>query len=317
MDFFIVNVLESFLGDNRKLNEETGQIQFDCPACSHEKGMVEGDGKGNLEINYHRNVFKCWVCGDTNNMKGSIMKLLKKYATPKNIRDYLLVKPDADSFVGVYRERPILKLPIGYKRLTDCTKEDFKSDIALSYLKKRGITDEIIDEFDIGYTYKGDFFNRIIIPSYDSDGVLNYFIARWFDKQKTNLKYLNPDAEKQENIFNEGLLNLDATIYIVEGVMEHIIIPNSIPLLGKVLSVNLLSFLHDKSNGLIVICLDGDAYLDAKLLYWKLNFGNLRHRIRIIETPKEYDPSLIYEKEGSKGIINLLRTSKKLNEGDY
>lgn len=317
MDFFIVNVLESFLGDNRKLNEETGQIQFDCPACSHEKGMVEGDGKGNLEVNYHRNVFKCWVCGDTNNMKGSIMKLLKKYATPKNIRDYLLVKPDADSFVGVYRERPILKLPIGYKRLTDCTKEDFKSDIALSYLKKRGITDEIIDEFDIGYTYKGDFFNRIIIPSYDSDGVLNYFIARWFDKQKTNLKYLNPDAEKQENIFNEGVLNLDATIYIVEGVFDHVATPNSIPLLGKVLSVNLLSLLHDKSNGLIVILLDDDAWLDALKIYKQLNFGRIRDKIRIIKSPKNYDPSKIFETFGSKGIVNLLKSAYKLKEGEY
>ena len=56
MSILLVSILESFLGDVRKHNEDTGQIAFDCPACSAEKGLVDGDGKGNLEINYNRNI---------------------------------------------------------------------------------------------------------------------------------------------------------------------------------------------------------------------------------------------------------------------
>jgi hypothetical protein len=50
-------------------------------------------------------------------------------------------------------------------------------------------------------------------------------------KEYNKLKYINPKAEKQEIIFNIGKLNLDATIYLVEGVTDHIVTPNSIPLL--------------------------------------------------------------------------------------
>jgi DNA primase len=249
-------------------------------------------------------------------MHGPVMKLLKKYATPKNIRDYLLVKPDADFILDRERERVLLTLPEGYKRLSDCTDKDYKANLALKYLKSRGITDDIIDEFDIGYTYRGKFFNRVIIPSYDSEGELTYFIARWFDKEYTKLKYLNPDAEKQEIIFNEGKLNLDGTIYIVEGVTDHIVVPNSIPLLGKILSNNLLDLLHDKSAGFIVIVLDDDAWEDAKSLYRQLNFGNLRGRIKLVRPPEGYDPSKIFENFGNVGIVKLLKTAFKPEDKD-
>jgi len=312
MSLLLADILENFLGEIRKHNEDTGQIAFDCPACSAEKGMSEGDGKGNLEINYNRGMFKCWSCQDTNNMHGPVIKLLKKYGSAKNLRDYLLVKPDADSIIIKEHINLEVKLPEGYKKLCECTDRDYKSVQARNYLYERGITDEIIRDYDIGYTYRGQFFNRIIIPSYDGNGKLNYFIARWFSKEYTKLKYINPTAEKQEIVFNEGRINWDATIYLVEGVFESLVIPNSIPLLGKYVSDKLLELLYDKASCDIIILLDGDAYLDATNLFFKLNFGDLRNRIKIIETPEDYDPSLIFQKLGSKGVVKLLRMAKKL-----
>lgn len=307
MSMLLVDVLEDFLGESRKHNEDSGQIAFDCPVCSADKGMPQGDGKGNLEINYNRSMFKCWSCCDTNHMYGPVIKLLKRYGTKKNIRDYLLIKPDADEVQSKERSEIELVLPEGYKKLSKCTSKDYKADVALNYLKnERGLTDEIIKEFEIGYTYRGDFFNRIIIPSYDSTGKLNYFIARWFAKEKTKLKYINPSAEKQKIIFNEGKINWDATIYLVEGATDHIVTPNSIPLLGKFISPELLELLHDKAGAYIVIVLDDDAYEDAKILYKELNFGNLRGRVKIVRPPEGYDPSKIFEKLGSKGIVKLL-----------
>lgn len=313
MSSLLVSILESFLGDCRKNNEDTGQVAFDCPECSAEKGMYDGDGKGNLEVNYNLGKYKCWSCYETNHMHGPVMKLLKKYATPKNIRDYLLIKPDADIVIDRQRMNVEVHLPEGYKKLSECTSRDYKAGQALAYLRKRGITDKIIKDFSIGYTFKGKYFNRIIIPSYDSEEKLNYFIARWFDKEYTKLKYLNPEAEKQEIIFNEWLINLDATIYLVEGVFESLIIPNSIPLLGKFISQQLLELLHDRAKGLVIVVLDGDAYSDGEKLYNQLNFGELRDRIRIVKTPEEYDPSLIYQKLGVKGIIKLLKSAKKID----
>lgn len=310
MDFLVVDILKSFLGEPRKHNEDTGQVAFDCPACSDEKNLAEGDGKGNLEINYNRGMFKCWSCGETHHMHGPVIKLLKKYATPKNIRDYLLVKPDTDLITNKDKPKIILTLPEGYKKLSECTEKDFKYPQAMAYLRERGITDEIIENYEIGYTFKGKFFNRVIIPSYDAEGELNYFIARWFSKEPTKLKYLNPDAEKQEIIFNEGKVNWDATIYLVEGATDHIVTPNSIPLLGKFLSAQLLELLQDKAQSFVVIVLDDDAKIDCLRLYKEINFGKLRDKVRVCFPPNGYDPSLIFEKLGNKGIVNLLKNSR-------
>jgi len=312
----LVNILESFLGEHKKHNEETGQISFDCPACSADKGMPEGDGKGNLEINYNRGLFKCWACQDINDMHGSVIRLLKRYGTQKNLRDYLLVKPDADTFYEKEHKEIVVTLPDGFKKLSDCTDKDYKSRLAKRYLYERGITDDIIKEFDIGYTYVGKYYNRVIFPSYDVDGKLNYFVARWFEKEKTKLKYINPEAEKQEIIFNECKLNFDATIYLVEGVTDHVVVPNSVPLLGKYIPPKLIELLHDHAMSYVVIVLDDDAYIDALNLYRQLNFGNLRNRIRIVRCPEGYDPSKIHEKLGKKGITKLLMSARQLSDNE-
>jgi hypothetical protein len=314
MSQFLADILESFLGEPRKHNEDTGQIAFDCPACSAEKGLPEGDGKGNLEINYNMNKFKCWACSETNHMHGPVIKLLKRYATPRHIRDYLILKPDADIVIAKQVTDVVVELPDEYKKLSECTPQDYKYGVAMNYLRKRGIGPDIIKEFDIGYAVKGKYFNRIIIPSYDADGKVNYFIARWFDREYNKIKYLNPTAEKQEIVFNEAKINWDATIYIVEGVTDHIVTPNSIPLLGKYLSEKLLELLYEKAKGYIVIVLDDDAWEDAKNLYRQLDIGDLTGRIRIVRCPDGYDPSKIHEVLGPKGIVKLLMSARKLSD---
>lgn len=310
---YIIDILESFLGDYRKHNESSGQISFDCPACSLDKDMPNGDGKGNLEVNYHKDVFKCWVCKDTNDMYGSISRLIKRYGTPKNLKDYKLFKPEYKDYKD-NKSHVTLTLPDGFKLLKDSTPRDFKYNSAITYLKSRGITDDIIDKFNIGYTTTGKFFNRIIIPSYDENDELNYFVARWFDKNWTKLKYLNPDVEKQSIIFNENKINWDATIYLVEGATDHLVVPNSIALLGKYVSEILLDKLYEKANANIIILLDNDALDDALKLYDQLNFGKLFGRIRVCHPPEGYDPSKIHEKWGKKGILRLLMRSGTIKD---
>lgn len=315
---FIVNVFEDIFGVVRKYNESTSQVAFDCPACALDKNLPEGDGKGNLEINYKKNKYRCWSCQDVNQMHGSLHKLIKKYGTAKNQRDFLLLIPDTlDEEEKEYVEID-LKLPEGFIALSDCKGNEYKYGQVMSYLKERGIGSDIIKEFGIGYTTRGKFFNRVIIPSINAQGKLNYFIARWFAKEFTKLKYLNPDeVEKQKIIFNEGRINWDATIYLVEGATDHIVTPNSIPILGKYLSLELIDMLYEKANGYIVILLDSDAYDDAKSLYKQLNFGKLYGRIRICKVPEGYDPSKIYEKLGRKGIVKLMKSADKLSELEY
>ena len=115
-------------------------------------------------------------------------------------------------------------------------------------------------------------------------------------------------------IFNEKLVSWDSTIYLVEGVFDHIVVPNSVPLLGKFISDKLYNTLLNKAAANVVILLDDDAYEDAVTLYKSLNVDNLYGKIRIIRMPKDYDISLINEKYGKRGVLKILRSAHRLKE---
>jgi len=309
----LIDILEDFLGDPRKHNEGKSQIGFDCPMCSAEKG-IDNDGKGNLEVNYEKGVYKCWACWDRNNMHGGLSWLIKKYGSKQNYKDYLLVAPKYIRKDKDIEEIPkVLEFPEGFKKFSKSTPKDTKYAEAYSYVKKRGLTDDILDKYDIGFTADGDFANRIIIPSYNTLGELNYFIARAFEWSK--LKYRNPDAKKEITIFNEKLINWDSTIYLVEGAFDHIVTPNSIPLLGKFISDTLFYELQIRAKS-VVIVLDGgeEEREDARLLYKRLNSMKLYNKVKVVFIEDGLDLSLIYQKSGKRGILKWLRSAFQFKE---
>jgi DNA primase len=312
----LADVLKQFLGDYHDHNEDTGQMSFNCPACAEDKGLEHGrgDGKFKLAVNYKKNIYRCWVCGFENNMHGKVPKLIKRYGNKKILKEYFLLRPSDEKDIKKEDLTPIeVKLPDGFIKLIKDNSSHFKFDSAYNYIKNRGITDEMIDYYNIGYTVIGKHHDRVVIPSYDEFGDLNYFIARAWDKWKKP-KYLNPDAKKELIIFNENKINWDATIYLLEGVFDHLVVPNSIPLLGKTISPKLKSLLYQKAKADIIILLDDDAYDDAIRLYKDLNSGDLYNRIKLCTPPYGYDPSKIFEKLGNNGIVKLLKSSKQVRE---
>ena len=286
----VVDILEDILGEHRLHNDYKGQISFDCPVCSHEiKGLDEGDGKGNLEVNYKRNVYKCWVCAETHDTYGSLYKLLKKYGNTKQLKKYLLLKPEDD---GEQQKRNFVqvKLPKEFVAFKDASlglKMTPQYKQAFNYLNKRNITDLMIQMYNIGFCYTGHYEHRIIIPSYDSESRLNYFIARSY-LNDTKMKYKNPEVDKETLIWNEHLINWDETVYIVEGAFDSIFLPNSIPMLGKFMTQNLFNKLYDNAKR-VVIVLDPDAWEDAFRLYHKLNCGKLMGKVRIVKLEGDSD----------------------------
>ena len=165
----------------------------------------------------------------------------------------------------------------------------------------------------MGYANSGDYRGRIIFPSYDDNGVVNYFLGRSFDKY-SKLKYKNPEVSKMDVIFNEGKVNWDSNIYLVEGVFDHITLPNSIPMLGKVLNDLLFKKLIENASAKVIIVLDNDAEKDAIKLYRKLNSTKLNGRVRIVYMPERFDIADVHQKLGKKGVVKLLSTAKKIKE---
>lgn len=286
----IIDILEDILGDYRAHNENKGQISFDCPVCSYDiKSLERGDGKGNLEVNYKQEVFKCWVCAETHETHGSIYKLIKKFGNPKQLKKYELLRPEHDE-EGTKRIYKRVRLPKEFVPFNKCTSgfkltPHFKQ--AWNYIKKRNITDEMVNKYNIGFCYEGRFANRIIIPSYDQEDNLNYFIARSY-LNKPKRKYINPEADKETLIWNEHLINWDEPIYIVEGAFDSIFLPNSIPMLGKYMTQNLFNKLYENAKKIIIV-LDGDAWADTVKLYHKLNCGKLMGKVWVVKLPLDKD----------------------------
>ena len=281
----LIELLEDVLGDHKQHYGSKGQISFDCPVCAEEKGLETGDGKGNLEINYSRHVYKCWACSETNGTHGPLGKLFDKYGTKKQKKIYELVKPEELKKEDVWR--PKLRLPEGFTKFSDSNPIFIPHREAMNYLTSRGITNEIIEKYGIGYTVKGDFAFRIIVPSYNKEGELNYFVARaWANKK---MKYKNPAVPKDEIIFNESLIDWEKDVYLVEGAFDSFFLENSIVMLGKVMSKLLFETLYNNAKGNIIICTDGDAWANGLKLYHELNGGTLYNKIKIIKLPLDKD----------------------------
>ena len=279
----LLELLQDVLGDINAHYPNKGQISFDCPVCSYDiKGLDKGDGKGNFEVNYYQGVYKCWACSETFNTHGSLNKLFLKWGNRRNKATWELI--GGDFIKKKEKKYKDVRLPKEYISFNKGDKLTIPYKEAYNYLRKRSITNEMINKYSIGYTTEGEYRGRIIVPSFDENEDINYFVSRTYTNHKN--KYKNPEAEKDKIIFNEHLINWEEDVYLVEGVFE-----NSIPILGKNLSDKLWEKLYNNCKKNIIVCLDGDAWPDAEKLYRKLEGGKLTNRIRLLKLPKDKDVS--------------------------
>lgn len=318
----IVSIVEEFLGEPKKTYDISQTHEYNCRNCSDIAG-VDADGKYNLCVNYAKGIFHCWKCEES----GKLSKLIRTYGGEnalrryyeevkaiRNARKYMLTN-DESIAEDLFEYEDDFELPEGCRAIE-------KGSRPYEYLKSRRLSESFIKKFNIKYIGWDDSSNfkvrnRIIIPSYDMFGKLNYWVGRDYTG-KSKLKYCNPDIEKKNIIFNEKMVNWYENVTLVEGVFDHMVVPNSIPLLGKKIDADFAVYnaLKTKAMANINILLDDDAIKDAKKMYKFLNRGELRDRIRLIECRHGYDASLIYEKFGRDGILRLMKRAKMIDEFD-
>jgi DNA primase len=247
---------ESVLGKGQSTSK--GNYAFKCPFCTHHKNKMEV----NLRTTAKReNFWHCWICG----AKGkTLLSLFKKIKAPTNkIAELnILVVPDNTKSI----ELSILQLPKEFISLINSIEDrvaQIEAKHALKFLKQRGLKQDDIIKYNIGFCKDGKYGGRVIIPSYDEDRKLNYFIARDY-KGETPQKYKNPPIAAKDVIGFELYINWDAPIILVEGMFDALTIKrNVIPLFGKAIHSRLLQKLVKSSVDRIYIALDNDARRDA------------------------------------------------------
>ncbi len=225
---------------------DNGMLEIDTEQSMTFLGLEEQKeerNKGNLEVNYFDHVFKCWSCGDVNEMKGPLGKLIDQYANKKQKKIYSVFKPEETTIREV--KKPKLRLPESFVKFSESSPIYPVRRQAYNYLKNRGITDDIIEKYGIGFCDIGSHSGRIVVPSYNNEDELNYYIARSWDP-KSRAKYKNPQEEKDKIIFNERLIDWNKDIYLVEGVFDSFFLDNSIAMLGKHMSDLLFNSIYTK-----------------------------------------------------------------------
>ena len=157
---------------------------------------------------------------------------------------------------------------------------------------------EVVEIFDI---LKEDYELEVSITEEMSKVIIDVFDSYY---------------EKKEIIFNEDRIQWDADITLVEGAFDHIVVPNSIPLLGKALDKDYKLYwdIITKANAKVNVWLDGDAYGTVKEIYKLLNHGRLYDKVRYIPVGENDDPSSLYQKGGYKEIARHLSNAQQIKE---
>ena len=221
-----LKIIRDILGGYRQSSNE---FLFHCPYCGHHKKK--------MSVNFGINAFKCWIC-DTRGK--NIYRLVRKFGTYQQKQKWLELdgRLDLSEFDQMFMEmndeevEQVTDLPPHFVSL--CNKRLPKTSKApLDYLYERGITQKEILMWKIGYCTEGRYGGRIIVPSFNNSGNLNYFIARSYVGHR--MKYLNPPISKNV-VFNELFVDWDEPIVLVEGLFDAIIAgQNAIPILGSTL----------------------------------------------------------------------------------
>lgn len=319
-------ILKNIFDDVRGYKTEN-QLKICCPKCQEREGLAYPDGKFNLEINMEKNIFHCWKC-DSPKYSGRLGKLIYEYGTKS---DYTLYK----SFSKIYYNNKTfhlnenvdlddyvrdVKLPNEFISFKDLNFDIYSHVKYYNYwVLDRQLSYETAIKYGVGFCDKGDYANRIIIPSYDKYNELNFFTSRYIGNNKKTPKYLNCKEDKTKIIFNENKINWDSTIYLVEGVFDKFSMPNNtIPILGKVLYELLFNIIREKKPN-IIICLDPDATSDAIGIYRQLLavYGYNTDKIRIIINKTDLDVDEIRRMKGIESVAKLLRSAKILNVDEF
>ena len=328
----LTSIFERAFGEVQ--NEGSEQIQVNCPKCQEREGLDEPDGKFNLEINLRRKKFRCWKCDDpffSGSKFNDFAYLLRTSpnGTPDDIQEY---KEYLEANFELDDEEisvvDIVELPQEFIPFSKMDSNNPRHVDAFKFVTiERKIDQSVIDKFNLGFCLDGRFKDRIIIPSYDARGKLNYFVGRTFANAKP--PYDNPQASKDAIIFNEGHIDWDATVNLVEGPFDFLSYPvNTIPMLGKVIGKKLFFALNEKKPNIIII-LDPDAWKNAIKLYDQIQslYYDCLHKVKIVELnvvgknnkgkEVKYDLDEIKRYKGVETVVAEIRKARQLEDVDY
>jgi DNA primase len=294
----LLGAISSVLGKGKETSGNN--YAFECPFCHHKKPKLEVNLVPNSK---GENLWHCWTCNAKGKTLVGLFKKIKvsseKISEIKSILGFTEKKEEDDSTIIK------VELPKEYKPLINLSRTDIIAKHALQYLKKRGITKDDIQKYNIGYCEEGRYKNMIIVPSYDKDGIINYFIGRSFDKEPQR-KYDSPKCNKNAIIGLEYFINWNVPVILCEGIFDAVAIKrNVVPLFGKTIPKALMLKLVEPCVKTVYIALDNDALREA--MDYAEELLNVGKDVYLVEL-NDKDPSEM----GFENFTKLLHNAQPL-----
>ncbi len=229
--------------------------------------IFKEDRKFKLSISPEKQCYHCWKTDES----GSLWRLVAKIngCSKKEALEEIYTIDSIDCFESKLeqfksqinkqqkiKKKKFLDYPEGFKFIN----YDSVGEInirALKYCIKERKIDPI--KWKLGYCHEGKYDRRLIIPFYDKNGKLIYFIARALYNQ--NNKYVNPfDVKKEEVLFSRDWDFNNKDVIIVEGALDAMILIelgfNAVSIQGKSISTSQINMLRMSRN--MVLGLDND-----------------------------------------------------------
>lgn len=302
--------LERAFGERHSKN--TLNPTFTCPWCA-EKLLGT---KKKFTVRTDNWLTHCWVCGYKSK---NLVETLARHR-PDLLGEYTAAFLVSDGSLAVQAENGHYKfswndqsnvlggvgggLPEGYMFLGEILhwqRGELSGVLAevLDYCRKRHLTETDIWRYKIGYCFNGKMAGRLVVPSYDANGSLNYFVART-TRKGVKPPYENPDTPKKQFVFNEMNIDWSSPVWLVEGVFDMFKVPstNVVPLIGKELGFDYKLFQslveHDTPA---IVALDNDANKERFKIAEMLFDSGLSHVYTASWNERWKDPGAFFSSE--------------------
>ena len=288
-----INYIKKLFGQVRII--KGGQeVSIRCPNC----GSTSSE-KFKLDIRLSDDMFSCWVCG----IKGrSLYPLIKKFK-PEHLAEYSNFKQIRPSDIVVEEEK--IELPPAFQLFHEnLIDPDVRQTV--KYAFSRGINESTLFRFRMGTCKTGRFRRRLIMPSFDGDGNLNYFVGRAIDSSQ-RVKYLNAPVKKKDVIFNEIDIDWQKEIVLVEGPLDLVkCTVNATCLLGSHLDETYKLFQKIiNHNTPVILALDADVIQKTQKIAALLHTWGIL--VKIVNLPLDKDVGDLNEEEFVNYVSNAIQ----------
>ena len=307
----VVKIIERAVDSESRSVGSKGDRKFSCPFCRHpehkKKLYVNLDPSKEQYQHWH-----CWVC---DNRGKSLFTLLKQVDAPKRLFKRLSKHVDGPSYSKKQTEKDgeeedfSISLPEDFRPLWK-PQDDIVSNHALNRLSDRGVSYGDVVKHRIGYCRSGDYKKRLIVPSYDEDGQLNYFVGRriWSSQFP---KYKNPSAPRNQIVPFESTINWREAVTIVEGPFDAISVRrNAVPILGNKMPESLFCKLIESPTNKVNVALDAD--MQEVAIEIAERFLGEDFNVKLIDLPEGQDPG----DTGFEGMQSRVRETEYLSFSD-